>query len=427
MSKITLYPHFEREEVFNEINTLIIDILSIRSKAATEKGYVYSLDIHNDLHGLELVLINILEEKTNIRDVFNKNKFYFHPILIEKSLNNLDPESDFLYKEFLSNLSDLLKKGFSSYSFLFPLNLTFEGEDAYDHVDQILEHFKIKRIKNGDLKLILDEISIKKINSKSKYGIEALERLKKMDEFTKDDVIKYLKNYNFILFLELHAKSFDYATIEAKFQIESFLGLLSFAENVYNTRLLPIQSQGKYNQISYDEFVILERNRIPWPQKSMLPKLSQNKRKNIKLKRLNMLISIYREMQDTKNEYLLNLMRRLFLLYYKASSEDSIDFSFLKFWIISETIIKGDGKARNDLEVKSIMKSVIDDEILQKRIDFLDKKRNHMVHKGEIISADERDLIKLISDALLVETILGMSKLNNKKEFSKFISNGMKL
>lgn len=422
MGKIEIYSHFEHYAC-EEINSVLVDILSIRSNAKTEKGYLYSLDIHSDLEGLELVLINILEEKTNLRDVLNRNKFYLHPVHIEKSLKNLDPKSEDLCKDFLSNLTNLLKKGFSSYSFLFPLNLAFEGEDAYDQIDQILGFFNIIRIKNDDLEQILDKISIEKINIKSRYGIEGLKRLKKENEFTKEDTINYLNNYNFVLFFELHAKSFDYATIESKFLIESFLGLLSFAENVYQTRFLPFEGNGKYNQIFYDEFVILEKNRIAWPEKNMLSTLHQNKRKMIKFNRFNMLISIYKEIQDTTNSYLIHFLKKLFFLYFKASSEDSIDFSFLKFWIISETILKGDGKARNDLEVKSMMKSVLNDEILKKRVDFLHKKRDHLVHKGEIVTADERDLIKLISDALIVETLLAMNQFNNKKEFFKFISN----
>jgi hypothetical protein len=427
MGKISIYSHFEHDEVCEEINTVLIEILSIRSNAKTETGYLYNLDIRSDFEGLELVLINILEEKTEIRDVFNKNKIYLQPTHIEKSLKNLDPKSESLCNDFLSNLNNLLKTKFASYSFLFPFNLTFEGEDAYSYIDDILDFFKLKRIKNGDLERILDKISIEQINSKSKYGIGALNRLNKENEFTKDDVINYLDNYNFVLFLELHAKSYEYAVREAEIKIESFLGFLSFAENVYYTRLFPFESNGRYNEIFYDEFVLLEKNRIAWPKKDMLSKLCQSTRKMIKFKRLSMLISIYKEIQETESQYILNLLKKLFSFYFSASSEDTINFSFLKFWITSETIIKGGGKGRDDSEVKSIMQSVIDDEILQKRIDFLHKKRDHLVHKGQPVTADERDLIKLITDALIVKTLLAMSKLNNKKEFIKFISNGMKI
>ncbi len=102
-----------------------------------------------------------------------------------------------------------------------------------------------------------------------------------------------------------------------------------------------------------------------------------------------------------KNENLLKTVFNAFSLYYLAKSEKTLANSYIKFWTISELIIKSTG-GKNDDNVKKIMvqllKKVVKlpiDEFLIERIEYLYNRRNDFVHEGKIskISLNDRDLL----------------------------------
>ncbi len=66
---------------------------------------------------------------------------------------------------------------------------------------------------------------------------------------------------------------------------------------------------------------------------------------------------------------MLTELKEYLCLYYSASSENSLDYSFLKFWIVSEHIIKRGGKQNDEQLLKSINKLHNYDE-LRKRSKF---------------------------------------------------------
>jgi len=424
MSNIIITPNYQCNNIYKEFNKLIKRIITIRSINKTDNRYLYDIDTYDDLNSLKLVLTNILYEKTNIREVLRDNKYYLDTDLMDKTFNGLDPDSDVLYKEFLANLDKLLDVKERSYSCFFPLNLTLENMDNSDSLNEILELFKIKKIEISNLKDILNKTA--KTNFKEDSNPEIHQRLNKLHQantFLEEEIFDYLKDYDLILSVDVTAKHLDYANSVALYIIESFLGLLSFSEYMFERRFLPIESINSFNEIKYDEYVILGKNGVIWPKKYMIDTIRANSQRKKKFKSYNTLIQLNEKISTIKSEGLWNLLQKLFFLYYKASSEDRIEYAFLNYWIIAETIIKADKKARTNDEVKSIMKSVMEDNIIQKRIDFLDKKRNNLVHRGEIVTVWERDLMKIVADKLLLIALLVMGKLKNKKQFSYYISN----
>lgn len=427
--KIVIKPEFKCETVYSELNKLIKRILAIHNNAKTETGYAYKYDILKDFEGLKLILLNILYEKTDIKKILNENKYYLDTKDLDNAFSGLDSTDSHLYERFLSNLNKFFDIEERSFSFIFPLNLDFKVKNDENYL-KILEQFNIEKIEIADVKKILDKINTEeseKRNSKHvlSYSEKRIKKLFKEDELTKEDVLDYLKDYPLILFVETEARNSGHSERLARMLIESFLGFLSYSENFLSQNLLyfdNIRGKKNFNEIKYEEVVILEKNRILWPNKHIVNALKKEKKSPIKFKGHDTLVLMYKDILTIENEELWEMLRKSFFLYYTASSEEIINYSFLNFWIIAETLIKG-GKAKSDEEVKHIMKSMVRDDILKKRINFLDKKRNSLVHKGENVTVGDRDLIKIIADLLLLEAMRSMGKLKDKKQFEYYLSN----
>ncbi len=439
-NKIVIKPNFECKFVYSEFNKIIMRILKIRDDAIrdgtnkTEPGYIsYSFDIKRELDGLELVILNILYEKTNIRKIMDEKRYYYDLNDVDKAIMSIDSESKtHIYEKFLSNLNKISDIKKQSFLFMFPLNLVFDVKNDDEYLNKFLGKFKIKKIEINDVITILDKINTKKDEKLNlKVNLNYLEKqnrnLHKKNEFRKEDVLDYLKDYPLILLVEIEAGNSGYAERLAGFLVRSFYWILSYSENFLRENLFPfvnIRGSKSFNEIKYDEVVVLGENKILWPKKHMIKELKNgnNERNLIKFSGYDNLKTVCNDTSKISKD-LWEILMESFSLYNKASSEESIEYSFLNFWIIAERLIKG-GKAKSDDEVKSIMKSMVNNDIIKKRIDYLDKKRNGLVHKGEAITeVSDRDLIKIIVDLILAEAIKMMGKFKNKKQFNYYISN----
>lgn len=423
MSKIQIKTQFECESFYKDINDILKRIIIVRDSVKTEEGHLYDFDTYLNFKDLKLALISVLYEKTNLNEVLDNNKYTLNTSLLDKTFNGLDLKSKNLYKDFFSNLEILFETNEQSYVYFFPLNLKFSGEHVSHSLINILKLFNLRRIDFEELSEIFDSLISGPLENKNEStSFRLVNEIHVMNEPPKKEVLDYLKDHNLILALEVKAKNSGYSTSHALFKFESFLGFLSFAEYISMTKFFAFESD-VFNNIHYDELVILTNNRITWPQKHMLTSLKVNSKKDVEFQNYNNLLAMYDKIKGITNKSLWQLLEKLFFLYYKASNENKTEYAFLNYWIIAETIIKADNKAKSNEEMKSIMKFVIGDHIIQKRIDFLDRKRNNVVHRGETVTVDERDLMKIIAEQLLLIAVLEMCKLKNTEQFGYYLSN----
>ncbi len=423
--KIKIKPEFKCETFYKEINFILGCILSVRdSGQEVEGGRLYDLDTHLDMKSLKQVLVTILYEKTNLADVLNSNKYHLEVSSIDKTFNGLDPTSKDLFKQFLLNLENLVVNTKNdSFFYLLPSNLKVEDSIDFNTLDNLLKLFNLKRIDFDEIIQILDLVDYGPNNTKSNSSDSyLLHKSRELTEPPKEDILNYLEDYGLFLVLEIEAKNLGYSNSFARFKFESFLGLLSFAEYISLIKIFPFESN-LFNEISYGEMVIVVNNRAVWPQKYMFSSLKEKPKKHMTFKSNKNLQTLYDNIKRINNKSLWKLLEKLFFLYYKASKEEKNEYAFLNYWIIAETIIKADNKAKSNEEMKSIMKSVIGEKIIKKRVDFLDKKRNFVVHRGVTVTVDERDLMKRISEQLLLIAVFEMGNLKNKKQFGYYISN----
>ena len=125
---------------------------------------------------------------------------------------------------------------------------------------------------------------------------------------------------------------------------------------------------------------------------------------------------------DKKN--ILIKLKYYFSLYYTASVEPSLENSFMKFWALSEKIIKDSAGQITDEKLVEFMEKIWNlkrcPEYMGQRIKLIKIKRNNFVHEskhGEIIQID-RNVLKIIAEKLISFILEYMEVVNNFGEYS---------
>ncbi len=131
---------------------------------------------------------------------------------------------------------------------------------------------------------------------------------------------------------------------------------------------------------------------------------------------------------DVKNDTLLHNIEEYLQLYYIASSKSDLENSFIKFWTLSEKILKATFGPMNDETMVRYMKKILKyfgfENYIQNRIPFLRIKRNNLVHEiKDEITINDRNIIKLVADYLILFLINWSGEVNNNEEYKFIIDN----
>lgn len=138
-----------------------------------------------------------------------------------------------------------------------------------------------------------------------------------------------------------------------------------------------------------------------------LNKLSPESIDHCNIPLVDEIVNVYKN--NNINITLRKVLEDALILYYDACQEKMIDYSFLKFWMISELIIKKAEKITDKTvtsRIIQVLKSSVripTEKFLGEEIHFLQQKRNDLVHEGQIdnISQYDRNMSKLIADCIL--------------------------
>lgn len=150
------------------------------------------------------------------------------------------------------------------------------------------------------------------------------------------------------------------------------------------------------------------------------------KSKKINLnKRMPLDYNLLEKAFELKNNRLYSQIKEYFCLYYVSSLENIIENSFLRFWSLSERIIKDIHGSSADKKLVEYMERVLIighyPKGIIKRINFLRIKRNELVHEnidGKITQSDQA-IVKLISEMLILFLIHNSDKVNNLEDYKK--------
>lgn len=439
---INLKHKFECKKTYEELNEIIKDFLETRTENGSFKEkYGFQFEEFENL------LLNHLYEKTNLKKELNTLQLSSKSIDLLGILKNINKDGN-CFEDFLDLLNqkiDALKDSdFQKYSFLFALNLR-----ELPHIEKI-ENIKEKPIlryiqENNELvksfENILKFFDIKRFDKKNVH----IKKEKDYNDLSvKEKVFKISSSYGGeVLIIEVNARDSEFAFNKVNSKFEAFLGFLSFVNNRFclmrhdfyreeDFRMFKIEpkhififTKDKAKNSRYDIPNSYAKNIM-----NDLKDLRLINYSNLKISEKNEDYAHFGSIMNSFNDELTNMLHTLFSLYYSATSEKMLGVSFLKFWIFSEYLIKKPSQ-KNDNQMLRVMKKIfklhLNDPFLSKRIYFLHRKRNKMVHEGElnIITQEDRNLSKLIADCLLTFYLDSIPEFGLKKliDFDFLINN----
>lgn len=360
-------------------------------------------DSHVDSMWYNETIISYLIELTTISSVFKREEINFIYINDILSLLKRRCDKELIVYEFLVKVNEFYEDKKSHEKKLFNV-IVYTNVDTglkkYDKFNELLEFF---------------DLEIFDFN----------------DYVFKENQDMYKNNFNSgFLMLKFSKKTRDSDLIksQALMEVYSLFGYLTYLNKFNNTTdKYHINELSMINQVSDFEcnalIVANEENEIL--QIDLQNEIITNS-KNIFKSKINGIKSI-ELIKNFNVEGKMKISRNIkdyFHLYYLAAFESSLENSFLKFWSLSEKMIKdmyGDVK---DSKLKGVMKTILKGNKYPKyiriRIDFLYIKRNDFVHEnkhGEITHYDQ-SLIKAISERLIDFLIYFLEDVENMKDYS---------
>ena len=125
-----------------------------------------------------------------------------------------------------------------------------------------------------------------------------------------------------------------------------------------------------------------------------------------------------------KDKKVSELIEEAFILYYAALKEKDNAFSFLRFWIVIEMLIKSGSKLNNEEIIKRATSIYNND--LYGSLKLLYKKRNKIVHSYVFVSQDERNLLKSIAETTIAFVLSNLKGIKNLEDVRKQFENAKK-
>lgn len=440
--KITLRNEFKCENTYNELNYLIKTISKIFEKKnghKNEAGYSAKSEFRQYL---DLILSHLFE-KTDFKAKLNNLKvseFSINYFAIFPKLKGSDPT--LLFEKLLELLSEeLLKLGkikSTNFKFIFLINIKKFDEFRISDIKKeelevylrILDIFKIKRIK--ELEDFSFENSIETEKAKilmkrfSSEGLEIIEIAKKGRDF-RYSLEKALENlellFGFYSFVRKHFMS----TEKLGYSNHSIDELDYVASFVINDNEFVLNYSGELISLGLLNHDYLVSRIINFRKKELIDlKINYNKQKFIGF------IDLFLDSNFKDKVKLIKPLDEFLVMYHRACYEPTLDYSFLKFWMLSERISKRINGNLRDHELKKFIKKILItffeeryESFIKDRVDFLYRKRNALVHEGKLnlISEENRNLSKSIADRMLFFYIGHIELFNNLEDYKFFVQN----
>lgn len=390
---------------FNNLKKIIIETLKIP---------------HDDRVNLKFNYENIifyLLELTNIKNIFNNQGIDYLEIKdILKSLNDCSEEAilyEFLLEVnnyYISQKKSIQKKYFNAI--------------VYTNIsDELLHNQNFKDILSF---FNLDIFDFKEYNFKN-YENEIGEYIDSDFYKNNPDIIKKEFDLNCIMFKYTEkVRDTNYIKYKALEEVYSFFGYLTFIEKF--DRVLTkfhINDLALNNQISdlecnaviitnqNNEIVNLYAQHKIIISANKIEKSNWNDDNNFLIKNFNL---------KDKNK-ISKYIKEYFYLFYLASTEKILGNSFIKFWSLSEKILKDICGDMNDNQLRKFMANILKGfnnfESMIDKIDVIYKKRNSLVHEnkhGDITQYD-RILVKTIAEELICFLIKYLDDVNEIREY----------
>jgi hypothetical protein len=422
--------NFENE--LNRLDSLVLEGIGLFDDKTFTR---VSGDNIAKLEEIEFVLLDNIEEMTNFQEEFfqlrasyNYGKGFgtiVHNLLAELGNSTLEKNFNNLIKILNQHLNEVRAKPLNDYIFYIPTRL--------------------------EVQLSENELSKLKKFSRKAFGINILNKLpKSISHSLKSSSLNLLfQSRSILLELNCTARDIQFALDNnINKDIDAFIGIIAYANHFrrtsrrWSSSIIPDDSISDLPMEAPNLFVIFLKNRstLVYPDIKDAPFI-QNL--DIQIKEHKVVTPIGKEFWNIHNkpngnynfilsfikilggqtESLRDLSKELFRLYVNAITDKQLELSFLKFWILSEKILKCAGPI-NDDKILQILKKLMR-KSSERRIKIIYKKRNDMVHEFKIdrITQEDRNLSKILSDHLMTIYFDPKAKFKNFEEFRFLLEN----
>ena len=281
------------------------------------------------------------------------------------------------------------------------------------------------------IKLSLTDTALNKLKKliKKVVGLSICQSLpeKILNEIKNPDYSNFFRCREIILKFEMAARD-SYFPIEAlDKKIHALIGAWAFSNHVggdttvwrSDSRNMSIESDPME-----DHFIIVKSNKIIHPLTE--PSISSDEKfwtgKKLWRKVKHGNLKCILDSLSKKNSGIGEVFETSLGLYFEAISEKRLEFSFLKFWIVTERILK-QGVERSDRWICRFLKKLIKERHMERVVDCLYKKRNDIVHEFQLyyISQHDRNLAKEIAETAILILINLPSKIDNIPDLKTYI------
>ncbi len=330
-----------------------------------------------------------LKETTNFENEMSneitEKEFIIH---IFRILNNVKYQNDEdILNEFLVEINKiyLSSKTTNNFKIKFVFYTNIELRNSIkDKFCEMLDLFNLKIFNPNNLSF--ENEKFKKAFKTKFIVLEYVVKGKNFYMMEKEAIKQVYLFFGYLTFLHLFRKNVD------MFRANT-LSLNYNLSDIKISSIFELNEDNTFIDNEFNSYCILKDSETY--EKSKLIKFSNN----------NLFYDFYKILMKSKNKQIIYQINEYLILYYKASIETDLDISFLKFWTLSERIIK-QGNDRPDSYVINYMRKILKHykypKSYQERIYYIKEKRNKLIHENiSEITQNDRNVIKSVCDSLI--------------------------
>lgn len=400
-----------------------------------KKEIQYNLEKYKTMMSLKQTLIDGSKIINNDKST-TRNLFVYRDLIwsyLTEATNISDKIDDSMKKEFISSTLRLFNK-LKKYStndilneFLYEINMLYEEYEKESEKElKFIFYTNIRLWQSGEKAFneMLPLFNLKVFNFND-------------FEFKK---YEYLQN-NFrsrYLILEYVARGKNYSAMkeDAKSKIKLFFGYLSF---LHMYRKAP--ERGHVNELKLNHGIsdleisaILELHHDnsfkDFEESFDIVKTSKEleKSKIVTFRNNNLKYGFYKLLMESKNKRIVSKINQYLIDYYLASKETELDTSFIRFWSLSEKILKDIAGDMSYTKLVRYMEKILKyyhyPKYIQNRLIHIKHIRNNLVHQNiDNINQNDRNIIKTVADNLIWFIMEHDEVVNNITEYQIILDN----
>lgn len=350
-----------------------------------------------------------LKETTNFENEMGteitEKEFIIH---IFRILNNVKYQTDEdILNEFLVEINKIFHTSKTTNNFkrkfLFYTNIKLR-DSIKDKFCEMLHLFNLKIFNPNNLPF--ENKKYKKYFKKEYIVLEYIAKGKNRYLMEKEAINQIYLFFGYLTFLHIFRKNSDRSRVNS----------LSLNYNLSDMKIYSILELNEDNTFidEFESYYILKDAK------------TYEKSKLIKFSNTVLPYDFYKILMESDNKQILYQINEYLRLYYSASIDSNLDISFLKFWTLSEKIIKNN-QTRSDNYVINYMRKILKHynypKSYQMRIYYIKEKRNKLIHENiNEITQNDRNVIKSVCDSLIWFLMEFEEHVNDINEYEIFLN-----